>query len=516
MNNGHPRGEAATAFTAMLAEASGVTCHSQKVRPGFIFVAIPGFRTDGHLFIPAALRAGATAVVAEQDVSVPPGVKFARVTDARRALAHLAAAFYGHPSRRLAVTGVTGSNGKTTITYMLTHIWRYAGRRAGLIGTMQVQAGDLAVPSTLTTPDAADLQRYLRLMADSGVTHAAMEVSAQGLVLQRVAALHLSHGILTNICPDHLDFYGSFTAYRAAKERFFSLLPPGAPAVVNVDDPHCRDMCRLAQGPLVRVGQSAMADLRLTELVPHPLTVSCTLCPTPAAREMLRLTAPLPLSLPLPGVHNAYNAALAAAAALLQGIPATAVRQALATFSPVPRRMVIYHAAGCTVLDDTALNPGSIDAVFSTLAAWPAPRLIVVNAVRGRRGVAINQANARTLAAWQKKLLFSLFTTDSADAVTDSDVVTDAEREGFLSALTAAGGRSDHTATLAAAVNLAAAAAAPGAVLALLGAQGMDRGAALLAHTMGTATVSAARPETIPAGGRTADVPPYAWPLALP
>lgn len=513
MDNWHLSGELAATLDELLAGATGVTCHSQKVRQGFIFVAIPGYRTDGRLFIPAALQAGATAIVTEDLLSLPPPLRVVRVPDARRALAYLAAAFYGHPSRRLAVTGVTGSNGKTTITYMLAHIWRCAGRRAGLIGTMQVQAGNLTLPSSLTTPDAADLQRYLRLMADSGVSHVATEVSAQGLVLQRVAELHLSCGVMTNICPDHLDFYGSFAAYLAAKERFFSLLPPSAPAVVNVDDPRCRAMCRLVRGPLLRVGRTAAADLILTEVTPRPLAISFTLQPAPRSEEMLRLAAPLKLFLPVPGVHNAYNAALAAAAALVQGIPATAVRQALATFAAVPRRMMVYRAAGLTIVDDTALNPGSIDAVFSTLAGWLAPQLIVVNAVRGQRGTAINQANAATLAAWQRKLSFLLFTTDSAEAVADSDLVTAAEREAFLTALYAAGGRSEHTNTLAEAINLAVAAAAPGMVLVLLGAQGMDKGAALLARTLGTQT---AQLEPSHPGAQPAVSSPCAWPLALP
>lgn len=463
--------------------ATGVTCDSRQIIPGCIFVAIRGRSTDGNAFAGAAVKNGAAAVVTDYPSSLPPlGIPVIAVPDARRALAELSAAFYRHPSRQLALTGVTGTNGKTTVTFMLDGIFRQAGLATGLIGTVCVNTGRECFPSSLTTPDAVALQHYLAAMRRNGVTHAAMEVSAQGMELKRVDNVAFACGILTNVSPDHLDFHGDFSAYLAAKEQFPALLG-SAPLVVNSDDPHCRRIARRHGGPVITAGMASPAGVtaRITRLTSFGSLFELTwhLPPATAGSDIPRTGTAL-IKLPLPGRHNIENAVMAATAALLQGIPVPVITRALAAFAPVSRRMEVARLAGMTVVDDTALNPGSIDAVFTTIGAFRYRRLIVVNAIRGCRGAAINAANADTLAAWWRRQPFALIITSSTGSVDQSDLVLENEKSAFIKALENSGICYSFTGTLPEAIGTALDTANCGDLILLLGAQGMDDGFRIL------------------------------------
>lgn len=462
---------------------SGVTCHSAEVGPGKIFVAIRGRQTDGNRYVAEAFQRGAAAIVTDSpepfnEVTLP----IISVPDARQAYALLAAQHYGHPSRDLHLIGVTGSNGKTTITYMLEHILSYAGVKTGLIGTVKVNTGRRTLASTLTTPDAAKVQSFLAEMRDNGVTHAAMEVSAQGIEMRRVDEVAFSCGILTNICPDHLDFHKDFASYIAAKEQFLPLLSEETPLIVNINDHQCRAMAAKSTGPILSAAvcpadQPALFSVSLSQLTSF------------TSRFMLHLNGPvttvtgseispcsLPITLPLPGLHNVENALLASAAALIHDIPPQLIAKALSSFAGVERRFNIHRLSGITFIDDTALNPGSINAVFETLRAFRYRRLIAVNAIRGNRGAAINAANAETLAAWQRRLDAKLLITASADRTGASDRVTSAEQDAFLHTLTSRHSPYTYSVTLAETIQEALSLAKPGDLIALLGAQGMDDG----------------------------------------
>ena len=477
----------------LLAQASGVTCDSRLATPGCIFVAVRGRSLDGNTYAADAVRHGALAVVSDRPGSLPAlAAPVVAVDDARRVLGELAARFHRHPSRDLALVGVTGTNGKTTVTYMLDHIFRQAGHPAGLIGTVCVKVGDRSFPSTLTTPDAASLQGYLAAMRDSGVTHAAMEVSAQGLEQGRVNAVRFACGVVTNISPDHLDFHGDFAAYLAAKRSFPAILGPAAPLVVNTADPHCRAMAASAPAPAVACAVEAPADVtaRIASLTSLGSRFTLAFGHRPPA-GCLPAGGHLAMELPLPGRHNVENALLATTAALLQGVAPQAAARALATFGGVPRRFAVARLAGLTVVDDTALNPGSLDAVFRTLGAFRRRRLVVAFALRGRRGPAINAANAAILARWWRKAPFALIVTAGEGAVGPADAVAADEKSAFCEALD--GAKIDYLfcETLAAAMDAAAAAAGPGDLLALLGAQGMDDGWRLLRRRLGDDAVAA-------------------------
>lgn len=468
----------------LIGKAAAVTCHSDQVQPGAIFVAIRGRAADGNTFAPMAASKGALAVVSDCPQCLPQlPVPVIGVADARLALAQLASAFYGHPSRKLRLTGITGSNGKTTIACMLEHIFMQAGLRAGLIGTIRVNTGRGSFPSSLTTPDAVSLQQYLAQMLSNKVTHAAMEVSAQGIDMQRVAHVTFAAGILTNVCADHLDFHGGFAGYLAAKTKFLDLLDPSTPLIFNAADPYCQAMANTSGGKVISAAVDNPADItaNISHLSAYGSAFTLTLNrPLPISGQRLPAAGSYAVTLGLPGRHNVENALLAAAAALIQGISPAAIIQALRSFKGVERRMNILHADGLTIVDDTALNPGSIDAVFATIAAFRYSRLIVVNAIRGQRGPAINTANATTIALWRQKLAFALIVTASTDQVTPADTVTSKEQQAFLTALAAR--RTDHTfsATLTGAITAALEQSLPGDLIVLMGAQGMDSGCQIL------------------------------------
>lgn len=472
----------------LLKSAKGVTCHSDEVSDGYVFVAIYGRKKDGNCYAAQATMHGAIAIVTDRPKHLPPlSIPVHVVADARQALSFLAAHFYGHPSQQLSLTGVTGSNGKTTITFMLEHIFRHLGLLPGLIGTVHVNTGSTTFASKLTTPDAVSIHHYLAQMCQNGVTHAAMEVSAQGVEMHRVDHVRFTCGILTNICEDHLDFHHDFESYLAAKEQFLTLLGPRTPLVVNIDDAYCRDIQARYHGPVVTTSVTGDADV--TAKIIHT-TANGSKASITIGRPLTSMSGrnfpvtKFDLKLPIPGRHNVENAILAIAAALLQDIPPEVAIAALADFQGVERRMEIYRMAGMTVIDDTALNPGSIDAIFTTVQTFRYRRLIVVNAIRGQRGPAINRLNANALARWQQEISFNFITTAANDAVGAADKVSTEEQQAFLKELELTGAECTFCTNLRPAIREALSIASPGDVILLLGAQGMDAGHRVLSQEL--------------------------------
>lgn len=475
------------AFDDLVARATGITCYSGEVCPGNIFVAIRGRITDGNSFATAAAERGALAIVSDCPEQLPPlRIPIIAVANARLALAELAAAFYNNPSRRMSLIGVTGSNGKTTITCMLEHIFTQNGLSTGLIGTVRVNNGKTTFPSVLTTPDAVSIQQYLSQMIKNKVTHAAMEVSAQGIDMHRVANVSFSAGILSNICADHLDFHGDFASYMNAKAKFLNLLDTETPFIVNIVDPYCQAIVRNFDGKLITTAigcSNSRADISAT--ITHLSTYGSSFdihINKPLTTNGGHLLMPQKhcVALAIPGRHNIENALLAAVAALLHDINPEKITPALASFRSVERRMNVFHLGGITVIDDTALNPGSIDAVFDTIGAFRYNRLVVVNAIRGRRGPAINAANAAALAGRQRKNPFELIVTSSVDHVGAADIVSGEEKMAFLTTLNALKTEYTYTSTLPNALGIALNRTMPGDLLVLIGAQGMDVGRQVL------------------------------------
>lgn len=216
-------------------QVSGISQSTADIRPGDVFFAIAGHRADGHAFVSDALSKGAAAIVVEREDVFRELPNAALVSSTRRSLGLSASRWFDRPTARFKLVGVTGTNGKTTTTYLLRHVWRQAGRQAGVVGTVECLIGDTRVSSTLTTPDPLVLQRLFADMVAAGVTHTAMEVSSIALDQYRVAGCDFRVGVFTNLTQDHLDYHGDFETYFRAKRRLFEEYSPLA-AVINIDD----------------------------------------------------------------------------------------------------------------------------------------------------------------------------------------------------------------------------------------------------------------------------------------
>jgi len=216
---------------------TAVTHDSRQVKPGSVFVALPGQKANGATFVPQAVASGAVAIVAERLAPGAVGPPWIVVSDARLALALLAAEFFGHPSRQMKVVGITGTNGKTTTSYVMHSIFEAAGIRCGLMGTVTYRIGDRQLAAIRTTPEAPEVQSFMRQMVDAGCGACVMEVSSHALAMRRVDGIRFAAGVFTNLTRDHLDFHENMENYFAAKRRLFEMLPADAPAVINATTP---------------------------------------------------------------------------------------------------------------------------------------------------------------------------------------------------------------------------------------------------------------------------------------
>ncbi len=462
---------------------SGICFDSRRVKPGHIFIAVKGGEHDGHLYISEALKKGAVAVVAEQPPPGAPAATWIQVPDSRVALARMAANFFDHPAREMLLVGVTGTSGKTTTTSMLQEIYSTAGISNGLIGTVSVHCNRQVWPALLTTPDALELQRLLRHMADSGVSHVAMEVSSHGLAQKRVDGIDFHGTIFTNISPNHLDFHQTLQNYTAAKWRLASLVRAGGFVLANGDEPFFRGMRIPANVSHFFLGCDQFSHFRIHDIV---LEKQGSFFSITIAHDKIRDRYPnlkkddYFFHIPLLGKHNVFNGAAAAVSALLTGVAEENIMHGLEFFKGVERRLQFYQCGDLQVLDDTAMSPGSIHAVFQTLQelVFNGSDLVVVYAIRGRRGIQVNEDNGRSLAEWVNKMkIRHFFSTSSVNHVDEQNEVLPEEKEAFLQGVRSGGAATKHFDDLEEALAQAMAITIPGtSTLLLLGAQGMDAG----------------------------------------
>ena len=280
-------------------EITHVCADSRRARKGSLFAAVPGTLCDGALYARQAVDRGAACVLCRQEM---PGLPCAAVPDVRAALGKIACTWYENPAARLTVLGVTGTNGKTTTTYLLRHILRSAGIKTGLIGTVQNLVEEQMLPARRTTPDALEIQSLLRQMADAGCTHAVMEVSSHALMQHRVEGITFAEGIFTNLTEDHLDYHGTMERYCGAKAKLFHA---SRGAVCNADDPWTERMLRGVTCPVTRYGLQNPADLWAEGITLQERGVTFAAC---TVRECI------PVRLGVPGRFSVYNALGAMAA----------------------------------------------------------------------------------------------------------------------------------------------------------------------------------------------------------
>ena len=353
-------------------EITGVTADSRQVRPGFLFAALPGSSTDGRAFIPAALAAGAAAVLTADEPDTALAVPVVQVADVRRAYALAAAAFWG--AQPAVCVAVTGTNGKTSVAAFCRQIFTALGHKAASMGTLGVRAGDEQItPPGLTTPDAADVARLLADLAARGVTHLALEASSHGVHQRRLDGVRLAAAGFLNLTQDHLDYHGDMDAYRAAKLRLFAdLLPRGATAVLNADSDSFAAFVETAAAsghPVLSVGEHGQS-LRL---------VSRT--PIEAGQRLVieHLGQRYDVRLPLVGAFQAANALIAAGLCIAAGEDVAAVLSALEAIEGAPGRLqrVGHAASGGEAYVDYAHTPDGLETVLTALRPHVKGKLIV-------------------------------------------------------------------------------------------------------------------------------------------
>ena len=362
-------------------DISAVTCRAQEATAGSLFVAIQGFAADGHDFIAQAVAQGAVAVVCEKPVRTE--AMTLQVANSRKALAEVASTFYGHPSRTLTVIGITGTNGKTTTSYLIESMLQAAGLSTGVIGTINYHYGGKSFDNPVTTPESVDLQRIMAEMQSVGVTHVVMEVSSHALDLYRVHACKFDLGVFTNLTQDHLDYHKDMDHYWACKRRLFTDLLPAFSgrtrlrAVINLDAPKGRELARELTLPHLTCGQMRGSDLSALT-ARFDLSGIHARIATPAGKVQIES--------PLVGRHNLENILAAIGAAVALEIPTEAVIAGIRSLKSVPGRLErIPNRHGRHVYVDYAHTPDALENALLALRALTADRIICIFGCGGDR-----------------------------------------------------------------------------------------------------------------------------------
>ncbi len=348
---------------------------SRKIKPGDTFVAIPGLKLDGADFIPQAIANGAKVIIAEREVEIPAGIEFRKVASARKALAELSADYFGHPSKKIKLIGVTGTKGKTTITYFIQSVLNAAGFKAGLIGT---------VTSALTTPESADLQAELARMVSDGYTHCVLEVSSHALAQDRVHGCKFAVAVFTNLAHDHLDYHQTMEEYLIAKRKLFEMLDEEAVAIVNVDDPASAAIIGAVKGEVIPYGlRQAAHEMRSTKYNEFDTRVSSI---DIRENEMTMKINQTEIRTPLIGTHNAYNITAAFQCGLVLGIRPTVIKQGIEAVKVIPgRQEEIVCGQPFKVIVDFAHTPDSLQKLLETYRPFTKGKLILVFGCPGER-----------------------------------------------------------------------------------------------------------------------------------
>ncbi len=401
------------------AEVLDVEHDSRDCRPGDLYCAVVGRVHDGHTFIPEALRRGAVAVCVSDPGAVPPGVPCLVVDDTRRALGPLSARIHGDPTRRLRVFGVTGTNGKTTTTYLLRHILRHAGRSVDLVGTVERTIGGVPSHSKRTTPEATDLQRWFEQMLQAGTQDVAMEVSSHALDLGRVIGVRFAGAVFTNLTQDHLDYHGTLERYLDAKLMLFDALEPEAFGIVNADDPAAEHFVRRTRANVLRFSVRDAADIYAKDIELGPRGTRFLLCVH--GEEV-------PVSLPIAGIFNVQNAVAATAVAYAAGVGTEEIGEALTSAQPPPGRFQrIDRGQPFEVVVDYAHTPDGIEKLLHAARDISRGRVLIVFGCGGDR----DRGKRPLMGALAAQLADKVFLTSDNPRSESPERIIDAIVEGI-------------------------------------------------------------------------------------
>lgn len=354
-----------------------ISYDSRKTRPGDLFVAISGTKTDGYHYLQDALSRGAVAVVTERPAGLPEGIPQIVVPSARIALALLARTFYGDPSKRLTIIGVTGTNGKTTTTFLLRSILQASGKKTGLLGTIYYYLGDRLLPSTQTTPQSLELQAFFHEMLSKGITHVVMEVSSHSLTQYRTHGIEFQEAIFTNLTMEHLDYHSSFEDYREAKSKLFRELSPEAFAVLNLEDRSSEYMASQTRASVLWYGGSSPSELKAQVLREDLYGTEIRLS---RGREEVVIVSSLI------GSHNLHNILAASTGAVALGLGLREVKRGVESLTLIPGRLErLPSLDGLQVFVDYAHTPHALESVLGSLRPLVRDRLLLVFGCGGDR-----------------------------------------------------------------------------------------------------------------------------------
>ncbi len=358
-------------------EITGITNDSRKVRPGYLYVAIKGYKTDGHNFIKESLECGAQAVVSEERSSLDTNIPQIIVRNTRKALSSLSCCFYNNPSQKVNLVGVTGTNGKTTTTFLTKSIIEKAGYEAGLIGTINYQIGKTIITANETTPESVELQRLLAEMVAAKMKFAVMEVSSHSAIQHRIENIDFKTAVFTNITTEHMDYHKTFSNYMNAKAELFKNLKRDSFAVLNADDEFSEYFADRTNANILWYGIKNNAD------------VKAEICKESACNTMIKLSysgREIDMKIPFVGLHNVYNALASVASAVSLGFELDVIKSGIETASTVPGRLEnVPCNSGFKVVVDYAHTPHALETVLHALKNLVKGRILLVFGCGGDR-----------------------------------------------------------------------------------------------------------------------------------
>ncbi|MFZ4854862.1 MAG: UDP-N-acetylmuramoyl-L-alanyl-D-glutamate--2,6-diaminopimelate ligase [Desulfuromonadaceae bacterium] len=362
---------------------TGLTCDSRAAQSGTLFFALRGVQADGHRYIEQAVAAGAAAAILEDASSAPDGLPWVKVSDGRAAMGLIAALFNGDPTAGKPLIGITGTNGKTTTTYLIEAILAAAGLQAAVLGTISYRCGTTTIAASHTTPESTELQRAFKQLGDTGAQAFVMEVSSHALEQKRVDGCHFDVGIFSNLTRDHLDYHGTMANYLEAKCRLFAELlrpsdeKPRRRAVINMDDPSGEKIAARCACPVISFGIQSCCDVRPTAVESSVNGIQATVM-TPAGT--------VAFTSKLLGHFNLSNILAAVAAGVALELPLSAIKQGIENHTTVPGRMErVENGAGVTCLVDYAHTGDALENVLATLKEIATGRIITVFGCGGDR-----------------------------------------------------------------------------------------------------------------------------------
>ncbi|HHY79833.1 MAG TPA: UDP-N-acetylmuramoyl-L-alanyl-D-glutamate--2,6-diaminopimelate ligase, partial [Thermoanaerobacter sp.] len=355
-------------------DISGVCYDSRKSKNKYLFIAIKGFKTDGIFYVEEAIKNGAVAVVTDREIKEYPGITTVLVEDARAAMAKIASNFYNNPTSKLTLIGVTGTNGKTSVTYMLKAILERQNNKVGLVGTIQNMIGDEVIPSVHTTPESLDLQELFSIMVNKGVKYVVMEVSSHSLALNRVDECEFDIAVFTNLSQDHLDFHQNMEEYAKTKSKLFKMAKSAS--VINIDDKYSSMMIESSKAKVLTYGIKDFAYVMAKDIRNSLDGVKFKVQIEDKKEE---------ISLKIPGIFSVYNALAAITVADFLGISLRSVREALSQVTVKGRFELVETGKDFYVIIDYAHTPDGIQNIMEALKEYKTGRKILLFGAGGDR-----------------------------------------------------------------------------------------------------------------------------------